>query len=47
MEVPRNQSIYSLCKSVDWFLFDMGLRHERIKRLVCNDLQVMSEVTHA
>ena len=28
----RNQSIDLLCKSVDWFLYDNGLRHERVKR---------------
>ena len=27
----RNQSIDLLCKSVDWFLYDIGLRHERVK----------------
>ena len=27
----RNQSIDLLCKSVDWFLHDNGLRHERFK----------------
>ena len=26
----RNQSTDLLCKSVDWFLYDNGLRHERI-----------------
>ena len=26
----RNQSIYSLCKSMDWFLYDNGLRDERV-----------------
>ena len=29
----RNQSIDLLCKSVDWFLYDNGLRHERVKKL--------------
>ena len=28
----RNQSIDLLCKSMDWFLYDNGLRHERVKR---------------
>ena len=28
----RNQSIDLLCKSMDWFLYDIGLRHERVKR---------------
>ena len=27
----RNHSIDLLCKSVDWFLYDNGLRHERVK----------------
>ena len=31
-EVPiiRNQSIDLLCKSMDWFLYDRSLRHERV-----------------
>ena len=28
----RNQSIDLLRKSMDWFLYDNGLRHERVKR---------------
>ena len=27
----RNQSIDLLCKSTDWFLYDIGLRLERVK----------------
>ena len=27
----RNQSIDLLCESIDWFLYDMGVRHERVK----------------
>ena len=27
----RNPSIDVLCKSMDWFLYDIGLRHERVK----------------
>ena len=27
----RKQSIDLLCKSMDWFLYDNGLRHERVK----------------
>ena len=27
----RNQSTDLLCKSMDWFLYDNGLRHERVK----------------
>ena len=30
----RNQSIYLLCKSMDWFLYDNGLRHERVKYVI-------------
>ena len=29
----RNQSIDLLCKSMDWFLYDKGLPHERVKTL--------------
>ena len=29
----RNQSIDLLLKSLDWFLYDNGLRHERVKTL--------------
>ena len=28
----RNESIDLLCKSMDWFLYDRALRHERIKK---------------
>ena len=28
----RNQSIDLQSKSVDWFLYDIGLRHERVKK---------------
>ena len=27
----RNQSIGLLCKSMEWFLYDNSLRHERVK----------------
>ena len=30
----RNQSTDLLCKSMDWFLHDNGLRHERVKIIV-------------
>ena len=30
----RNQSIDLLCKSVDWFLYDNGLHHERVNRIL-------------
>ena len=29
----RNQSIDLLRKSIDWFLYDNGLRHERVKNI--------------
>ena len=29
----RNQSIDLLRKSMDWFLYDNGLRHERVKSI--------------
>ena len=30
----RNQAIDLLRKSMDWFLYDMGLRHERVKHQI-------------
>ena len=30
----RNQSIDLLCKSMDWFLYDIGLRYERVKKVL-------------
>ena len=30
----RNQSIDLPSKSVDWFLYDKGLRHERVKAFI-------------
>ena len=32
-----NQFINLLCKSMDWFLYDNGLRHERVKALLGNN----------
>ena len=29
----RNQSIDLICKSMDWFLYGIGLRHERVKNM--------------
>ena len=29
----RNQSIDLLCKSMDWFLYDNGTRHQRVKTI--------------
>ena len=37
----RNQSIDLLCKLMDWFLYGIGLHHERVKRsltLLCWDI---------
>ena len=28
--IYRNQSIDLLCKSMDWFLYDNGLRYEKL-----------------
>ena len=36
----RNQFIYLLRKSMDWFLYDNGLRHERLK----NALNAKAEI---
>ena len=30
----RNQSIDLVCKSMDWFLYDKDLHHERVKNVV-------------
>ena len=30
----RNQSIDLLCKSMDWFLYDNALRHERVNEII-------------
>ena len=32
----RNQTINLFCKSMDWFLYDRGLRHERVKTCFLN-----------
>ena len=33
----RNQSIDLRCKSMDWFLYDNGFRHERVNQIIsCN-----------
>ena len=37
--IIQNQSIDSPRKSMDWFLYDNGLRHERVKENG-NDLQI-------
>ena len=36
----RNQSIDLLSKSVDWFLYDIGLRHERVKATLLTILKI-------
>ena len=36
----KNQSIDLLCKSMDWFLYDRDLRHERVNWRVINDITV-------
>ena len=33
----RNQFIYLLCKSMDWFLYDRDLRNERVKLITFAD----------
>ena len=33
--IDRNQFINLLCKSVDWFLYDRDLCHEKVKALTC------------
>ena len=40
----RNQSIDLLWKSVDWFLYDNGLRHERVKFLYMITASAMKEL---
>ena len=36
----RNQSIDLLCKSMDWFLYGNGLRHERVNWRTSKNLQL-------
>ena len=36
----RNQSINLLCKSMDWFLYDNGLRHEKVKKQTSKNVPV-------
>ena len=36
----KNQSIDLLFKSMDWFLYDRDLRHERVNWRVINDITV-------
>ena len=45
----RNESIDLESKSIDWFLYDNGLRHERVKFLVnllVGDLQFYYTFKH-
>ena len=34
----RNQSIDLLYKPMDWFLYDNGLHHERVKEPICEKI---------
>ena len=34
----RNESTDLLCKSMDWFLYDSGLRHEKVKEIFQSSL---------
>ena len=45
-----------LRKSIDWFLYDIGLRHERVNinpenglvyKKVCNELQILEAIQNA
>ena len=40
--IHRNKSTDLLCKSVDWFLYDRYLRHERVKSQVNDDCYQLS-----
>ena len=40
----RNQSIDLLRKSMDWFLYDNGLRHERVKRMHWTELNRIKDL---
>ena len=42
----RNQSIDLRCKSIDWFLYDNGLRHKRVKRVRLFIYQTMCLKNH-
>ena len=43
----RNQSIDLLCKSVDWFLYDNGFRHERVNILFILSTMVSKSSTRS
>ena len=40
----RNQSIDLLRKSVDWFLYDYGLRDERVNKIILNKFPIIIEI---
>ena len=40
----RNQSIDLLRKSVDWFLYDNGLRDERVNKIILNKFPIIIEI---
>ena len=42
----RNQSFDLLCKSVDWFLYDSALRHERVNEVAGIREHFCIEVKH-
>ena len=42
----RNQPIDLLCKSMDWFLYDNGLRHERVNSFHVSSLYFVSVISH-
>ena len=33
-----------LCKSIDWFLYDNGLRHKRVKLLIDEDDEDLGDI---
>ena len=39
----RNESIHLLCKSMDWFLYDRDLRHERVKGTIWTFSNIVHE----
>ena len=42
----RNQSTDLLCKKMDWFLYDNGLRHERVKKKRFSNIFKTTNVTN-
>ena len=43
----RNQSIYLQSKSMDWFLYDNGLRHERVNLIKQRNCFKNSETSYS